>query len=133
MDKAMTTDEIKALVERYGRSMDAAGYADETDMGERHRAEADKTYVEISAALTTLSDQLLAKTALADLYAASLRQSEAEVEGLKTARSSEITEAEIDAACSAYFHEDGTLREVMRAVIAAARRAARSQIDKEKP
>ena len=38
---------------------------------------------EAADALTILSDQLAAKTELATLYAASLRQSEAEVEGLK--------------------------------------------------
>jgi hypothetical protein len=116
----MTSDEIKALVER----LRGAHKLDIVDFD---------LYLNAADALALLSDQLTAKTELATLYAASLRQSEAEVEGLKTARSSEITEAEIDAACSAYLHKGGTLREVMRAVIAAARRAARSQIDKEKP
>jgi len=66
----MTADEIKALVERL-RSHHRLDIVD-FDL-----------YINAADALTLLSDQLLAKTELANLYAASLRKSEAEVEGLK--------------------------------------------------
>lgn len=65
----MTADEIKALVERLKskRKMHLANASD----------------IECLNAIESLSDQLLAKTALADLYAASLRKVEAEVDDLK--------------------------------------------------
>ena len=66
----MTAGEIKALVERL-RSHHRLDIVD-FDL-----------YINAADALTLLSDQLLAKTELANLYAASLRKSEAEVEGLK--------------------------------------------------
>jgi uncharacterized coiled-coil protein SlyX len=83
----MTADDIKALVERLeeygGRNtihphsgtwmLQAATALTELAAGVAGQHEI----------ITTLSDQLLAKSALANLYAASLRQSEAEVEGLR--------------------------------------------------
>ena len=67
----MTADEIKALVEQ----LRSSGYASHFALNQLAR--------KAGEVLETLSDQLLAKTELANLYAASLRKSEAEVEGLK--------------------------------------------------
>jgi len=65
----MTADDIKALVERLRgfHKLDIVDF---------------DLYLNAADALTTLSDQLTAKTELATLYAASLRQSEREVEAL---------------------------------------------------
>jgi len=66
----MTADEIKALVEQ----LRSSGYASHFALNQLAR--------KAGEVLETLSDQLLAKTELANLYAASLRKVEREVEAL---------------------------------------------------
>lgn len=71
----MTADDIKALAAHVKEQADALYEVE-------HPERTAKLYL-ASKAITTLSDQLTAKTELATLYAASLRQSEEEVEGLR--------------------------------------------------
>jgi hypothetical protein len=76
----MTTDDIKALV----KQLRECSWARATISPElKPQWTGDDAPERAADALESLQSQLLAKTALANLYAASLRQSEAEVEGLK--------------------------------------------------
>jgi hypothetical protein len=120
----MSTDGIKDLVER----LRGAHKLDIVDFD---------LYLNAADALTLLSDQLLAKTELANLYAASLRQSEAEVEGLKVdaERYRWLREGEEDVFCvwgsNGSWGECGHI-EIYGDALDERIDAARSQIDKEK-